>query len=195
MGGAEKRDSDERDGAPAVQGPRDLKVEGVDIDAVGDSVMLASLPELEASLPGVRIDAEVSRGMGAGVGIAQDLSASGELRRVLVVGLGTNGPVATEDLDAMRDTAGDRALVLVNAHADREWIPGVNEALDRFADAHRGVVVADWDGAVTGVPDALAGDDIHPNPSGGEIYATSVRAALDELQRPGEAIGFALPRR
>jgi lysophospholipase L1-like esterase len=103
--------------------------------------------------------------------------------------------VQAEDLDTIRASAGTRPVVLVNAHADRDWIPGVNQLLTDYAAAHRGVVVADWTGSVTGVPDALAGDDIHPNPSGGEIYAGSVQRALKELQSPGEGIGFGLPRR
>ena len=172
-----------------------LAFEGGDLVAVGDSVMLASLPELEAAYPGISVDAAVSRSMGAGTEIVAELASQGELRSVLVVGLGTNGPVQPEDLDTIHRAAGTRPLVLVNAHADRDWIPGVNELLASYAAAHRGVVVADWTGAVTGMPDALAGDDIHPNPSGGEIYAAAVQRALDKLQSPSEAIGFALPRR
>ncbi|WP_125099098.1 acyltransferase family protein [Leucobacter chromiireducens] len=189
--------SDPKPGAgeePALP-PGPLLPRGDSITALGDSVMLASLPELETALPGIEVDAAVSRGMGVGVELADEWAASGRLRPILVVGLGTNGPVAPEELDALARTAGDRPIVLVNAHADRDWIPGVNEELERFADGRRGVVVADWTGAVTGVPDALAGDDIHPNPSGGEIYAASVQRALEELQAPGEARGFALPRR
>ncbi|WP_053382375.1 acyltransferase family protein [Leucobacter celer] len=196
---AGKRKSSAKKGSKADGGtaapPLPVSLDGRDISAVGDSVMLASLPELEQALPGISVDAAVSRGMGAGVGIVSDLSSQGALRSVLVIGLGTNGPVQPDELEAIRQTAGDRPVVLVNAHADRDWIPGVNDALADFAAAHRGVVVADWTGAVAGVPDALAGDDIHPNPSGGEIYASSVQQALDELQQPGEAIGFALPRR
>ena len=168
---------------------------GTDITAVGDSVMLASLPELETAFPGISVDAAVSRGMGAGVGLIAEQADRGELRRVLLVGLGTNGPVDPADLDELVRLAGNRPVVLVNAHADRDWVPGVNDELNAFAAGRRGVVVADWTGAVTGVPDALAGDDIHPNPSGGEIYASSVQKALDELETPREAIGFGLPRR
>ncbi len=169
--------------------------EGTDITAVGDSVMLASLPELTEVFPGISVDAAVSRGMGAGADLYADLAAQGELRNVLVVGLGTNGPVQVEDLETIRQIAGTRPVVLVNAHGERDWIPGVNQLLAEFAASHRGIVVADWSGSVAGVPDALAGDGIHPNPSGGLIYAESVRRALDELQQPGEALGFALPRR
>ena len=183
----EKPAAEKKVSPPAPTGP--------EISAVGDSVMLASLPELDAAFPGIAVDAEVSRGMGVGVGLVDDQLARGELRRVVVVGLGTNGPVDPSDLENLHRAVGGRPLVLVNAHAERDWIPGVNTTLAEFASAHRGVVVADWTGAVTGVEGALAGDDIHPNPSGGEIYAESVRRALAELDTPSEALGFGLPRR
>jgi len=49
-------------------------------------------------------------------------------------------------------------------------------------------VLADWTGAVAPYPETLAGDGIHPNPSGGEIYAAVVRDALLALQRPSERL-------
>lgn len=195
-GSAAKDDSDAKPGSQNPPSPpRTLLPEGPELSAIGDSVMLASLPELEDAFPGIFVDAAVSRGMGVGIELTSEWAATGELRQVLVVGLGTNGPIQPEQLAEIHDIAGDRPLVLVNAHAERDWIPGVNEALTQFAESHRGVVVADWTGTVTGVPDALAGDDIHPNPSGGEIYAAAVRDALEALQQPHEALGFALPRR
>ena len=168
---------------------------GTDITAVGDSVMLASLPELSEAYPGISIDASVSRGMGAGVGIVQQLAASSAMRSVVVIGLATNGTIADEELAQMRELTGNRPLVFVNAYGERDWIPGVNQQLLAFAQQHRGVVVADWQGLVTGVPGALAGDEIHPNPSGGEIYAQSLQRAFDELLTPSEAIGYGVPRR
>ena len=170
-------------------------VTGGVMSAIGDSVMLASAPELGEAFPGVAIDAAVSRGMGVGVGIVEEQRADGSLRHVLVVGLGTNGPVEAEDLDALRTAAARNPIVLVNAYGERDWIPGVNAELERFAIAHRGVVVADWDGSVAGVDGALAGDGIHPNPSGAEIYAASVKRALAELDTPAESLGFGLARR
>ncbi|MEV8337146.1 acyltransferase family protein [Leucobacter sp. NPDC077196] len=176
--------------------PGSLSPEGPDMSAIGDSVMLASLPELEERFPGITIDAAVSRGMGVGVELASEQAGGGSVRPVLLVGLGTNGPVGAEELDALRASAGDRQLVLVNAHADRDWVPSVNETLAAYADAHRGVVLADWEGTISAAPNtALAGDGIHPNPSGGELYAECVQAALDELQQPGEGVGFSVPRR
>ncbi|SDQ51338.1 acyltransferase family protein [Leucobacter chromiiresistens] len=173
-----------------------VQPEGPDLTAIGDSVMLASLPELEQRFPGIAVDAEVSRGLGVGVEIAAQQADAGALRPVLLVGLGTNGPIDPAELEALRTAAAGRQIVLVNAHGERDWIPGVNQELDAYADAHRGVVVADWDATITAAPaEALAGDGIHPNPSGGERYAESVERALSALQQPGEGMGFSVPRR
>ncbi|WP_449277799.1 acyltransferase family protein [Leucobacter sp. GX24907] len=178
----------------ALETPENVVIDGSDITAIGDSVMLASLPELDSAFPGISVDAEVSRGLVAGVGITDAAAAQGQLRSVLVVGLGTNGPIDAAGLDELRRIAGTRPIVLVNAHADRDWIPGVNKTLSDYAASHRGVVVADWSGSVTPEPDALAGDGIHPNPSGGEIYANSVQTALEDLEDPQEALGLHAPR-
>ncbi|MEJ6488474.1 acyltransferase family protein [Leucobacter sp. USCH14] len=186
--------AEEPTSAPTQAGP--LQPEGTEVTAIGDSVMLASLPELETRFSGITIDAAVSRGMGVGVEIAAQQADAETLRPVLLVGLGTNGPINVDELDALRAAAGDRQIVLVNAHGDREWIPGVNEALREYAESHRGVVVADWDETISAAPStALAGDGIHPNPTGGELYADCVRRAIDDLQQPGEGVGFSVPRR
>lgn len=171
---------------PHFEPPKPEPIQGWEIFAVGDSVMLASAPELAAAFPDIWIDAAVSRGLGAGVGIAQDLAARGELRQVIVVGLGTNGPVDDADLEAMLRVADGRRIVLVNAYADRWWVPEVNQKLRAFADAHRGVTLADWEAAIPLVPGGLAGDDIHPNPSGGEAYSAVVQSALDALLEKNE---------
>lgn len=172
--------------APHFEPPKSEPIQGWEIFAVGDSVMLASAPELSAAFPEIWIDADVSRGMGVGVGISEELSAQGQLRPVLVVGLGTNGPVDQGDLDALLRVSDGRGIVLVNAFADRWWIPEVNQQLRAFADAHRGVTLADWEAAIPLVPGGLAGDGVHPNPSGGEAYAATVRVALDALLEKSE---------
>lgn len=178
---------------PVDAGPR--LPSGEQLTAIGDSVMLASSPELAARFPGISIDAEVSRGLSVGVGLAQEQLANGSLRYALIVGLGTNGPIDEADLDALRAAAGPRPLILVSAHAERDWIPGVNALLAQYAASHRGVVLAEWDAAITPHPEMLAGDGIHPEPSGGELYASAIQDALAKLLTPGESVGYVGPRR
>ena len=91
--------------------------------AVGDSVMLASAPELQEEFPGIAIDAAVSRGMNAAPEILATLANAGQLRPIVVIGLGTNGPIEKKDLDRIRTTIGpDRQLIVVNAFARRTWM-------------------------------------------------------------------------
>ncbi|MFE7843895.1 acyltransferase family protein [Microbacterium sp. NPDC057407] len=164
--------------------PQPTPVTGDQITAIGDSVMLASAPALLARFPGIQVDAAVSRSSWAGPGILESLAASGQLRPYVVVALGTNGPVDPDSLQRMADIVGpDRHLVLVNAYAPRDWIPGVNRDLAAFAETHPGVVVADWSAAIGPRTDLLAGDSIHPGPAGGQVFAETVARSVDAIER------------
>ncbi|MCC2029658.1 acetyltransferase [Microbacterium sp. YMB-B2] len=168
-------------------GPAPEKIavpEGGEITAVGDSVMLASAPSLLEEFPGIEVDAEVSRSVWAGPEILQHLEDAGALRQNVVVALGTNGPVDDDVLEQMSRIAGpDRNLILVNAHAPRDWIPGVNAELETFAARHRHVWVADWSGDIAPHEDLLAGDGIHPGKAGGDVFARSVEIALEQIEK------------
>ena len=164
--------------------PSPTPVTGDEITAIGDSVMLASAPGLLERLPGIAVDAEVSRSTWAGPGILSSLASSGQLRPYVVVALGTNGPVDADAMEQIAQVAGpDRHLVLVNAFAPRDWIPGVNADIAAFAASHPGVVVADWSGAIASHTNQLAGDQIHPDAGGARIFADVVAAAVDQAEQ------------
>ncbi|WP_438353777.1 acyltransferase family protein [Microbacterium sp. CJ88] len=172
----------EASGAP-TPGPSPTLVTGDEITAVGDSVMLASAPALLSRYPGIEVDAAVSRSMWAGPDILRGLADSGRLRPFVVIGLGTNGPIDVATLDEITRICGpDRQVVLVNAFAPRDWIPGVNAELATFADARPGVQLADWSGAIAPHKDLLAQDDIHPGDAGGRIFADAVATAVDDVE-------------
>ncbi len=163
--------------------PRPERIDGSRVTAVGDSVMLASAPALLDELPGIQIDAAVSRSVRAGADVVQQLADGGALRDYVVVGLGTNGSVSTEALQQIVDAAGaDRGVVLVNAYGPRDWIPGVNSDLAAFAAQHPQVIVADWAAAIGAHPDLLAGDQIHPGAAGGDVFAQTVDDAVQRLE-------------
>ena len=172
-------------GAPSpgpVPVPGSASVPGGDqIDAIGDSVMLASAKELQAGFPGIQIDAVVSRQLSSAPAIVRQLRDSGTLRPVLLIGLGTNGPIDRQSLDQIRSIVGPRReIVVVSVQAPRGWTDGVNGTLTRFAEQYRSVELANWREAISTRLDLLARDQIHPGPAGGLIY---VRAVTDALQR------------
>ncbi|MCP2638082.1 acetyltransferase [Microbacterium sp. HD4P20] len=171
-------------GATDAADPAAVHVSGDRITAVGDSVMLASARGLLERLPGIAVDAEVSRSIWAGPGILDSLAAGGVLRPYVVVALGTNGPVNIESLERMAAAIGpERHLVLVNAYAPRDWIPGVNADLQAFADARHNVSIADWSGAISARVDLLAGDHVHPGGEGGRLFAETIADAVDAAER------------
>lgn len=156
-------------------------ITGSQIDAIGDSVMLAAAPALMQEYPGIRIDAEVSRQMWDAPDVLAQMAAKGELRPYIVIGLGTNGTVRVSDLNRVRRIIGPaRQLVLVEASAPRPWIAGVNRTLTAYAAAHTDVYTANWPAAIAPHRNLLAGDDIHPGAAGGRIYAATVGATITD---------------
>jgi peptidoglycan/LPS O-acetylase OafA/YrhL len=166
------------------------KVSGKQVTAVGDSVMLASATALNKSMPGIYIDAQVSRAMVSGIAILQQLAASGKLRRDVVVGLGTNGPVTAAQIRQLRQVIGpDRYLILVNTYGPMAWESSVNKMLGAAAKGQAKVGLADWHAAIGRHTRDLWPDGIHPQPSGGTLYAqvllSAIQAKLPHSSSPG----------
>jgi len=146
---------------------------------VGDSVMVASATALNDALPGIYINAEVGRAMINGIGVIQDLAASGELRRYVVIGLGTNGPVSAAQIRQLRQLIGSkRYLILVNTFGPMSWESSVNQVLDAAGGNTAHVKLANWHAAIAGHTSLLWPDGIHPQPSGAKLYARVVLAAV-----------------
>ncbi len=177
---------------PACPQTRAGKVSGWQVTAVGDSVMVASTAALESVLPGIYIDAQVGRQMATGLAVIQSLAASGELRRYVVVGLGTNGTVTAAQIRQLRRIIGrNRDLILINTFGPMSWEPQVNAVLAAAARHGSHVVLANWRQAIAHRTYLLWPDGIHPQPSGAKLYARVVLAALQaELPRvPAPACG------
>ncbi|TXN30264.1 acyltransferase family protein [Lacisediminihabitans profunda] len=177
-------------GGPTPGRPPAALPGGDQITAIGDSVMLASAPELQSTFPGIQIDAVVSRQLSSVPSILQGMVAAGTLRPTVLIGLGTNGPIDRSTLDAVRTIAGSaHDIVMINVQAPRGWTDGVNSTLSRFAQQYRDVELANWRDAIAGHLDLLARDQIHPGSAGGAIYARAVTDALQRLAELPPALG------
>jgi hypothetical protein len=158
-------------------------VSGRQVTAIGDSVMVASAAALDATLPGIYINAEVGRAMVNGLAVIQSLAASHELRRYVVVGLGTNGPVSAAQVRQLRHLTGpNRDLILVNTFGPMPWESSVNTVVDAAGRDTAHVSLADWHAAIAGHTSLLWPDRIHPQPAGAKVYARVVLAAIAAQQ-------------
>ena len=146
------------------------------VTAVGDSVLLDAQPELAAAVPGIVVDGLVSRQFDAGIGVVQTDRAAGTLGKVLVVELGTNGPISPGEVDAMVQAAsGVTRVVFVNVCVPRPWAAPDNAVLSDGVARHPGVAfLADWNTLATPHPEWFTSDQVHLNPAGAAALATLI---------------------
>jgi len=159
-----------------------LPVTGWMVTAVGDSVMLAAAPELQAALPGIYVDAVAGRLLSAGLAEVRMIAAAGGLRRVVLVGLGTSGTVTTSQINKLRAVIGpDRWLALVNTYAAGPSEREVNAAIAKAVRLDPQVLLVNWHSLIGKHTNLLRADRVRPLPSGGALYASEVKAVLETI--------------
>ena len=122
------------------------------VTAIGDSVMLDYQDPLQTDIPGIDVQAAVSRQWSEGESILQELKASGQLGSEVIVALSTNGPIAASDFDNMMAIlSGASRVVFVNIHVDQPWQDPNNAVIAAGAARYPNVYVADW--ATSGRPE------------------------------------------
>lgn len=158
-------------------------ISGSEVTAVGDSVLVASTPAIDHVLPGIAINAVVGRQFSTGLQVIASLKASGQLRPIVVMALGTNGTVTTQEISQLYAEIGpSRRLVLVSTYEARSWEQEVNSTLaTAVADHPQTTVMANWFTAIEHRTDLLWPDGIHPQPAGGVVYAHLLKRALNKL--------------
>lgn len=148
------------------------------IICIGDSVMLGSSQQIAQVLPNSYIDAEVSRYVGGALDIVKELDRQGNLGKVVVIALGTNGPIAGQERYEVQTRAllnylgKDRHIFWVNVYCPNlKWQDTNNTYLQKMAQEHSNVTIVDWYSLISQHPEWLVKDGIHPNDAGTVEYA------------------------
>ena len=94
------------------------------IVALGDSVMIGAKDKLAARLgPGFSMSAEVGRQADEFVAIAQRLKREGHAPDAMIIQMGNNGPLYSDEMEALRKATSDVGeLFLIDDHAPVSWI-------------------------------------------------------------------------
>jgi hypothetical protein len=150
------------------------------IAAIGDSVMLGSKEELEKRIGPGTVDATVSRQFSDAPSLVSQLLARPVPPQVIVVHLGTNGPVQERHFEALMEIAANVPLmVFINAHVPtRNWESTTNSELAAGVERHDNAVLVDWHTPTKGRSDLFAADNFHPKQPGRVIYAELVAEAI-----------------
>lgn len=132
------------------------------VTAVGDSVMIDYQDPLQQDVPGIDVEAAVSRQWTDGETVLRQLQTAGQLGAVVVVGLGTNGPVTTTQFNSMMTLlSGASRVVFVNIRVDRTWQTSNNAVLAAGVARYRRAALADWHSLATVHPTWLYSTQTH----------------------------------
>ncbi|PZS18057.1 MAG: hypothetical protein DLM57_06980 [Pseudonocardiales bacterium] len=136
---------------------------------------------MQATIPGIYVDAAVSRQVSDGVREMQSLAGSGQLRRTVVFGLGTNGGFGLDQLNQVFAVAAGRHVVVVTSHCPYcGWTAGNNAMIHANCTAARKCTVADFQALANANPGWFVGDGVHMpiGGAGAQAYARVILAAL-----------------
>jgi hypothetical protein len=152
------------------------------VTAVGDSVMIDYQDPLEQDVPGITVDAAVGRQWSDGEAILQQAKAAGTLGAVVVVGLGTNGPITDSQFnDMMSILSGASRVVFVTVHVDQPWQDQNNQVLrNGVARNPRTAVLVDWTSLADQYPSWVYSDETHLpiDGTGAQVLAATIAGSV-----------------
>ena len=150
--------------------------------ALGDSVMVDARSGLARLLGGgLTLNAAVGRQPGEIIDLLHDYGKDGKLPDYVVLQLGNNGPVYSDDLTKLHDALrGVPHVFLVNVEVPRSWQGEVNSALSDAASNWGQARLVNWH-EVASSHGGITTDGIHLTTKGIDLYsrlvASSVRTA------------------
>ena len=153
---------------------------GQGVTVIGDSIMVDAAPYLQASLPGVTIDAQVGQQLYQVQNAVTQLRAEGAVGNRLIVELGTNGPFSVSQLETLLNSLGpSQKVVLVNTRVPQPWQAQVNATIADVAQSYPNTVLVDWYDDSAAYPQYFYPDGVHLDPAGAKAYAALLVQALE----------------
>lgn len=184
---ADEKDTsaDEKD-KPAVEKYVYEYLTGKGVTMIGDSIMNGNRGVILEQLPDAHIDAKGSRDVCGGFEAAQRLQQNGMLSDVVIVELGTNGPLlnhepyasGTQNLLELLGT--ERQIFWVTVYCSySQWMAMNNDFIWELSKTRPNITVIDWYSLSIEHPEWFP-DGVHPNMEGARNFAKMLREALEE---------------
>ena len=166
-------------------------IDSSQVTVVGDSIVVATSPDLYDKMPEAQINAAEGRTIANALPIIKSMGANGQIRKTLVLSVTANSTILDGQLDqVLAAMPTDSKLVLVTGYGPRNlsWIEYSNTKIREFASQHSDrVIIADWNSAIRQALQTqsglLASDGVHPEAAGQELYARVVEQAIAKAQK------------
>jgi peptidoglycan/LPS O-acetylase OafA/YrhL len=150
--------------------------------ALGESVMLGAITNLQAG--GFYVDALKGRQGDAMATLVETLRASNQIGKVMVIQIGTNGQVTSNDLERIMAQLPPEltpTVVFLTVRAPRDWQDGNNELIRALPTTYPNVKVLDWQFASMAI--SICSDGIHIA-CGGMMAQYYANLIFDAIGRP-----------
>jgi len=118
--------------------------------------MLDAQPDLQFDIPGIDVEAVVSRQWDGGIYLAQAMKSDRTLGSIVVIDLGTNGPVDLDQFEQMMSVlAGASLVVFVTIHlpSSYSWSASVNATLEQGVPMYRNTRIANFNALADANPE------------------------------------------
>jgi hypothetical protein len=147
-----------------------------EILAIGDSVMLGANESLHAAIPGIFVDAKVSRQFWDAIVVLQAYKNAGLLPGTIIIHLGTNGAFRDDQFEQIMSVVGpDRRVFFVNAREPRPWEADVNSRLQVDVKRYPNAYIIDWHRKSAPHNDWFVQDGFHLSGVGAQQYADLIK--------------------
>jgi peptidoglycan/LPS O-acetylase OafA/YrhL len=148
------------------------------LTAIGDSVMLGAVPDLQRAFPGVVVDAVEGRQAAEVFATVDAMLAKGHLGNAVILQTGTNGSIDPAVLTTLLGKLAGRKVIILNVHVPRPWQNLDNAILAEAVRANGKVDLVDWNAAASAHPQWLWDDGVHLKTAGARQYTDLIAAAL-----------------
>lgn len=158
--------------------------------AMGDSVMLGAARELQRVLPGLTVDAKVSRHMAAAIEVLRQRRKTGTPDQFVIVHIGDNGFIRPGQFDELLQVVKDVPRVIVlNLKEPRRWEEANNLMIADTVRRYPNAVLIDWRAASSPHPEYFGRDGIHIGAVGARAYTLLIVEQLRPLLSNDTASG------
>ena len=149
---------------------------------IGDSVSVRVIPYFMYDFPYGHIDAQVNRQFFDIENVYDPYAEAGTTGDVIVVALGTNGVVTSDQIEAFLKDVGDgKRVFFVNTRSSADWMETTNQALSDAANRHANVSLIDWYSLSDNHTDWFDGDGTHLSIAGAKAYTDMIYDAIHEF--------------
>ncbi|MCY9807381.1 acyltransferase family protein [Lentilactobacillus senioris] len=150
------------------------------LTSVGDSVMIDISGGLQQLFPGAVVDGQVGRQMDAAQSIVQQMANSGKISDNLLLNLGTNGTVTSDQVKAVMGAVGPkRDVYWTTAYVpNRSWQNEVNSTIISASKKYKNLHIIDWYSLAKKHPGWFTSDGIHPNNTGVHYFAKLIAKSI-----------------